>query len=361
MCAALEEHTVIVTSNVKDRRNASNHFYNVLGQELDLSQGQWKVAVKKVIYLNSFLNIIDESITLCTKQEWKSIRHKLLFPKYGGFTVSTLHHEDFTLNVKCKTNGDWGVSVKPIAKVAIGVYKYKITVTDKKGNEVLFGDGTWVGEMEPFTYDMEYIERRGYVTEVGDAVPLTPDDLDTVKVDFQYIKEEEYTISAGNYENISSLISTLNAMGLQGIKFSIGSRGYVEVSIESNIDWISLNKDLDLTLGFNERKLLKSCAATHLPQMNRGRFAFFIYSNIVNNTRVGDMHVPLLDVVSIPRREFAEIVSLDVVNPLYSTVSMKRIHEIEIMLASDSGELIKFDNTVGNAKTLLVLHFIRVI
>ena len=350
--SALEQHTVIVTSNVDDERNTSSHFYNVLGKPMDLSRGQWKVAIKKVIYLNSFLNIINESLSVF--REYRKKTEKITFNKtkidwleritiIDGFDVSTFSTKD----------GVWGFHVFADTQSPILPTSYKIHVTKEDGTEVELSTGTVYPDNKTF-----------HIFFTNSLDPTTasklPEDAVECSVEVSYCKKRDYTIPVGNYETINDLLNAINTLGISDFNVSMDA-GYVFAQMGNQIEWITFNNDLNFTLGFNEVKLSKSTKATHLPQMNRGRFAFFIYSNLVHNVRVGGMEVPLMDVISIPKQEFAEIVSLDVVNPLYSNVSLKLVHEIEIMLASDSGELIKFDNSVGNAKTLIVLHFVRVI
>lgn len=349
--SALEQHTVIVTSNVNDLRNTSSHFYNVLGKPLDLSRGKWKVAVKKIIYLNSFLNIIDESLSVFREYNKKVDKITFNKTKIDWFERVTIV-EGFDVATFSTKEGVWGFHVFVDTQAPVLPTFYKIYITKEDGDEIEFLSEPVYPDNKTFHYIFtNHLDRA-----TSSNLPI---DAAVCRVEVGYCKQQDYNIPAGNYETVANLLEVINKIGMPDLKMSMEA-GYVTVEIKNQIAWITLNNDLNLTLGFNQVKLTKSSKATHLPQMNRGRFAFFIYSNLVHNVRVGDMEVPLMDVISIPKQEFAEIVSLDVVNPLYSDISLKLVHEIEIMLASDSGELIKFDNSVGNAKTLIVLHFLRV-
>ena len=350
--SALEQHTVIVTSNVNDLRNTSSHFYNVLGKPLDLSRGKWKVAVKKIIYLNSFLNIIDESLSVFRKYKKKTENISFNKTKIDWLERVTIV-DGFDVSTFSTKEGVWGFHVFVDTQSPILPTSYKIHITKEDGTEVEFLTGTVYPDNKTF--------HIFFTNSLGSTISSKlPEDAVNCSVEVSYCKKRDYTIPVGNYETVNDLLNTINSLGISDFNVTMDA-GYVSVEMHNQIEWVTLNNDLNLTLGFNQVMLTKSTRATHLPQMNRGRFAFFIYSNLVHNVRVGSMEVPLMDVISIPKQEFAEIVSLDVVNPLYSDVSLKVVHEIEIMLASDSGELIKFDNSVGNAKTLIVLHFMRVI
>ena len=364
--AALKQHTVIVTSNVDDARNTSSHFYNTMGKSMDLSQGHWKVAIKKIIYLNSFLNIIDETIGV-TKREVMEIkkvkpddlpRYNHRYPGDAKYPRSDVINIEWVYDMA--HNRVITVSLHKDAKISNVFCEAKAAKRDDVKDE----NGKIVGKSDYIWYGSKKAELvpppPSFLSFLADNDLDAPAELVSIKCEWD--ETITFPLPQGNYETTTDLITALNnTTKTKGVEFSL-ENNFIKVAIDQKLaKAVYLNNDLNLTLGFNEVKLTKSTKATHLPQLNRGRFAFFIYSNLVHNVRVGNMEAPLMDVVSIPKQEFADIVSLDVVNPLYSDVSLKQVHEIEIMLASDSGELIKFDNAVGNAKTLLVLHFIQTI
>jgi len=360
--SALKQHTVIVTSNVQDARNTSSHFYNVLGKSMDLSQGHWKVAIKKIIYLNSFLNIIDESISVATRKrgtititdfsKYEMGQYQRNVPVNGPENFQITQYFDVSgkpsiLEVKINCDASKAKLQEPIIK---------IHATDKDGNKNLVEDSSH----HTAQYEFRNIESgtTRYYHSFGSRD--IPEDTEKVEIEWEAVDVSECSIPTGRYPTVKDLTKVINQLPIRNVKFHVEA-GRVKVQLPEHVKWVRMNNDLNLTLGFNEQQIFKLSSATHMPQLNRGRFAFFIYSNLVHNVRVGDMEVPLMDVISIPKQEFAEIVSLDVVNPLYSDVSLKQVHEIEILLASDSGEVIKFNNSIGNAKTLLVLHFMQTI
>jgi len=341
----MSSHTVIVTSNVRDERNTSNHFYNTLGTPLDFSDGEWKVAVKKLIYFNAFLNIIDESITAM-----KSTSHtaEIRFDKtLKGVTYVTPDRKIFVMHYVLKPDFEQGVDIYIEKHHGVDDIIYTPVVT--------YVDGSTKTLTPTVVSDMGVSHSQNII--VGNRHTKTVDNL---KITFEFNSGETFAIPPGNYDHLEKLLSAINALKIPG--FGVEARdGVVTAKMQSPITAVRLDNHLNMTLGFCEHvtKLKKTTTARHLPQLNRGRFAFFIYSNLVNNCRVGDMEVPLMDVISIPKRDFAEIITLDVVNPVYNSVALKRVNEIEISLASDSGKPISFDNRAGNAKTLLVLHFVR--
>lgn len=336
----MSSHTIVVTSNVNDARNHSNHFYNKLGTPLDLSQGRWQVAVKKMIYLNSFLNIINETITIFHKQV-----EKIFYIEMEN--VDTSKNPYYVTEDK---------KVFVMAYQAAELYGFDIFVERQlEENEI------WYSRVHNYKnatqWNSGFLPLKHNLTFEFDSTKGVQ--MKSVMLSFHIQKKETFTVPPGNYEHLAELLYALNSLKIPGVQFTV-LKGMVHVGIKDPVETLVMNNHLELTLGFNNHKMTKATTAQHLPQMNRGRFAFFIYSNLVNNIRVGDMEVPLMDVVSIPKREYGEIISLDVVNPLYNPVAVKQVSEIEIMLATDSGERITFDNRAGNAKTLMVLHFQQV-
>lgn len=360
---ALEQHTVIVTSNVDDSRNTSSHFFNRLAKPLILTQGQWKVAVKKMIYLNAFLNIINESFT--TKRwlektisgtlavedgdgDAANVKHKPI-PTGMDNVLVHLHKPDkatkkythLTLQVNSNTE------LKLVDNMHYELY-YHLKATDKVGKLV-----------RRYTFGSAELSRGNY--HITYVVPMQiPTAAESISIWFNWYHIVTFRIPPNNYGTMAALLAAMPPQQEYGVLFGLAD-GFVTVQLDSTVEYVQFNNDLNLTLGISGTRFTSSIRAIHLPQLNRGRFALFLYSNIVPNVRVGNMEVPLLDVINVPKREFAEVITLDVINPLYREVALKAINEIEIKLASDSGELVTFDNRAGNAKTLLVLHFVRVI
>ena len=176
-----------------------------------------------------------------------------------------------------------------------------------------------------------------------------------------------YFVEKGYYKNIKELLESISHVksGEYNLKdlvsFSVNKRGRVEMRILGDTHTVTLANDLHISLGFDKAVFTEKInIARYHSQLNRGRFAFFIYSNLVQPTLVGDTEVPLLDVISIDSRaNYQDVVSMDVQNPIYRRVALRNIGDIEIKIASDSGEEIWFDNESNAAKTLIALHFIR--
>jgi hypothetical protein len=88
--------------------------------------------------------------------------------------------------------------------------------------------------------------------------------------------------------------------------------------------------------------------------INAGINALFIYTNIVQESVVGDSLTRLLKVVHIPTfAEFGQTVNIRYDEPDYIPVGMNELETIEIDIKDDSGETIPF--TFG--RSVLTLHF----
>lgn len=345
-------HTIVVTSNVNDSRNSSNHFYNVLGTPLDLSQGKWQVAIKKMIYLNAFMNIIDESISVTrhfvvpTDDQWWWEPWKLN-DSASGLEPHAYYKDWILINKFTYDEDSTGINI--IIKGTANISKVRFVVETKWKN----GHHAY----KPYTESVSKGETKTVPFWIG-----AYGKVEWFRLLIAYDITEEHVIPSGNYPKVNDLLTAITNLNIPGVLLSHDADGLMNIQLQdSKIVQLRLNKLLHLTLGFDNAEITTSTKARHFPQMNRGKFAFFIYSNLVHLVRVGDIEAPLMDVISIPKREYADIISLDVVNPIYSPVALKHVNEIEIMLATDSGEMIKFDNRTGNAKTLMVLHFMQVI
>jgi len=320
-----------------------------LSQPLDLSEGEWEVAVKKIIYQNSFMNIGDGvSFSVKTMHKYHIVPNRFgprpLHEVFKGIWISTAKTKD----------GSFWVTLQ----ITTSIYRnfhYKLYVgEDKKAEKLLLSKAV---KPHQFLY-RQYRRKFEYnaVTKSG----VLPKNAKYWSIHFSWDFNSRHVIPPGNYGIISDLLETINNLNVENVKFSV-ENDLVRVSLSGIHDKIiTFNNDLHLVLGFKENKIFKSTIAQFPPQLNMGRFVFFINSNIVENTRFGNINLPLLDVVNIPHWEYGEFVSVDVDNPLYHPVSVKHINEIEILLTAENGLPIKFDNRGGNAKTLIILHFMEI-
>lgn len=354
-----ETHIIIVASNTKDTRNTHSHFYNTLSQPLDLSEGRWKVGVKKIIYFNAFRNIVNESVTVR--------RHKS-DGLHASLLVSEAPAESTLLPFKARVlpaNGQYSIK---LSKHRDGGYYYDTFSvhinTDPSKPKIEWTKFDVWGLDDSFPPEGTVLVSR---TKTADF-PLRYEETITlnsyhaseeISSVISYDATDTYSIPPGEYHSIVALLKGIPKV--LGVKYKVEGNNRVRIAINKKyVEHVTFNNDLHLILGFKKKTITApGTIADNAPQLNRGRFAFFIYSNIVGNQAVGDMQVPLLDVISISSRQnFGDIVSLDVCNPIYRDVIVKNVSEVEIKITSDSGELIAFDS--ADSKTLMVLQFIKI-
>jgi len=423
MTMVVNEFHTIVVSNTEDERNTGAHFFNRLSSPLDLEREKWEVGVKKLIYYNSFNNIIDESVLMGTKtaHEIKVPAGKWVNNKFDsthrnisiymmdsvldeGSTdgvvvflscvqnnpygpdppnfIGWRNYRDIELSVKYSSSrrifnddpmmgdGDlqWGGGVDTPIEVNEGA----ITEGEDKVNinlDKLFPDAIAVAAAAPAkTYinaekldEKEYDASKSLIWRAW--IPdLHAEDIEELVVDMSFTFVDYVPLKQGYYTTIDSFLKDSGIKNTPHTKFSKTPAGKIEVKLDTDrIKWIEFQNSLEYTLGFDKAKIFdKISVGRYKPQLDRGCFAFFIYSNLVAHMNVGDKDVKLLDVITIPKAEYATPVSVDVLSPLYRPVTTSLIHEIEVALYSDSGEKIVFNNTTGSAKTLILLHFRKI-
>lgn len=349
-----DEHTIIVTSNTNDERNTSNHFYNVLSQPLYLT-GEWRVGVKKIIYLNNFLNIVNESLHVDSTPIYSNIAS--LNAEDAPLSKDGIRYRDLPINNENIMFHLHNVNEKTgqfqEATIQVNFDKKKPYIDNLEINIETTINGITIHAFHKQTISRGLLQNGDYLQSFVNI----PQKAKHIKFSATTRLQNTYIIPPGNYPSITDLLDVFPK--IDGVKTQLKNGVHVEFQLDHYVNSLVMQHDLNYTLGFKEDKIFRTTTAQYTPQLNRGRFAFFLYSNIVENVRVGDTQVPLLDVISLPKTEFSEIISQDIANPLYRCVCMSNISEIEIRIATDTGELVTFNNEAGNAKTLIVLHFIK--
>ena len=355
-----EKYLIITSNSEVVAGNSSSHFTNRLSKPLDLSEGNWKVGVKKLMYLNSFLTIIDEFLEIPRKLYEVVFTHNSKNPEMVESMADKTNNISITWNDEAESTP---ITIIINAEDELPKYHYKsfeIVYIPADGRDEFIIFTQPVSEQ---AHKMEQSFRIHYEKSWGEGkVRIVVHRRD---------KFEKIFITRGHYDSIKQLIKTMNQLTKKKLTWTVNEDGYVNVTLMKPTSSVRMAKNLNLILGFksdtlpissswSEKHNVSPFIASMKPQLNRGRFAFFIYTNIIESTHVGDLQVPLLDIISIaPKAHYGEVVSMDVVNPIYQPISMKQINEIEIQMVSDSGEQIIFDNSTGDAKTILVLHLIR--
>lgn len=86
--------------------------------------------------------------------------------------------------------------------------------------------------------------------------------------------------------------------------------------------------------------------------LNNGLYSIYVYTNIIQDTIVGNTLAPLLRTV-LASGNYGDIIQKTFVHPHYMRLAQDRIADIEISLRDDTGNLIPFEF----GKVLVKLHF----
>lgn len=346
------------SKNVYGDANRAGSFRNVLSQSINFEKDEWEVGVKKLIYRNNFKTIVNEKFEITAMSA--------INVKKSGIGQKSIIGDYFTF-----TNGKLVINknLPPQYKLQISpLLFFKLNKKEEKNLHNLFLSTSAHNDVV-----FEVTPEAEYDFIMGDSLLTSSHYIIEC-----YVKSgtTTYSIQSGNYASVQAILDKINKES-GNIKFFY-KNGHVNVEIakkkekrifwtrgttvsqevEIDLEYITLLNGLQYVLGFEETVLKSSTIARFRPQLHRGLFAIFIYSNICKYSHVGDTRVPLLNVISMPKSEFGNTVSIDVSDPMYVPVAYTTVDDIEIKLASDTGEELAFDNENDDAsKSVITLHF----
>ena len=90
--------------------------------------------------------------------------------------------------------------------------------------------------------------------------------------------------------------------------------------------------------------------------MNHHIDSLYIYSNIINNTIIGNIEAPILRIVPKDNVKYLSDITKHILNRIYVKVKYPEIRVIEIMIRDNLGNMIDFKF----GKVILTLHFRRI-
>jgi hypothetical protein len=134
---------------------------------------------------------------------------------------------------------------------------------------------------------------------------------------------------------------------------------------------LKLDNNLSMILGFDKGETLppkndsssfniirlsefNTVYALRVIDLNRGWYNFFVYSDVVESSVVGDVQANLLRIVNISGNR-GDIINTVFLNPYYIPISKNYFSQIDISLCRDTGEYLDF----LKGKVILILHFRR--
>ena len=128
---------------------------------------------------------------------------------------------------------------------------------------------------------------------------------------------------------------------------------------------VNASKNIAYLIGLNDGKSFRSTpqpfprtdvlTTTSSADLEAGRYALYVYSDVVENIPVGDTSAPLLRVVDASGAKGQNITRI-YIQPRYLPVSKHSFSSIEIDIRSDTGEPIPFEY----GRLMTTLHFRRV-
>ena len=164
-------------------------------------------------------------------------------------------------------------------------------------------------------------------------------------------------LSEGQYSDPESICAALNGSFPGSLKnkaqFTVDPLTCkVEAHIKTDTE-IELNEGLAQLLGFSSRNLTGNTQASFLPDINGGLFALYVYTDIIENQRVGDVSAPLLRIVPTNPKKAGLVVTHSYQMPHYMPVKTNYIDTIQMDIRSDFGEKVPFQS----GKVVVKLHF----
>ena len=297
MQAGSTDYYVQVTNKAKSVffKNKCNYFKVKLQSPLDLRNGIWKVALTKIIYPHSWLNI-----------------------KQSKSTVTVIHR-----NVPNVTSRSETISkdLEAVVSVALNpLYGYK--------------------DMSYWIFTKIKLEDGYYSTggelaaQIVHSFKFERSDSDLEKLRFVY-----------QYENSSRSIRFYDATALI---FEDADDFVRALGLENGMQCKQV-KCSSIVQIFGEKGCLTAYGKSNMPRLD----AIYAYSSVVEFNSVGDDTVPLLTVIPV-EGEHGHTVAYAPLKPEYKPVAQNYINDIDIQLCTNKGKLIDFDD---GEEVTVTLHF----
>ena len=117
---------------------------------------------------------------------------------------------------------------------------------------------------------------------------------------------------------------------------------------------IRFHDSLADVLGFQKTKLNADLIyeAPYRPNLLRDIYHMYIYTDLCEHTRVGNVEVPLLRAIPLQDVNYGAVKSYTFTNPIYVPLAKRQFDTIEVEMRDDAGDLLPLDE----GKTVLVLH-----
>ena len=284
-------------------------------------------------------------------------------PKNVSFTFVPTSYTHHSIEIKAE-NEEMSIT-QVMEKFNQTVPNASMTKTDR-GIQIIVNEGVIVLS-HPFAHFVGY-EQRGVSEKVSIGMYLPDLHMNMKKpwsVDvYQWDKvekhsdpiQQEVSLQPISFQRHSDAVAYLNEHVPQ-VKFSMDERKYITLTIAKPNVRIRLSDTLRdiLALDKNEYVGPGSFKATGILSLTRRIRFLYVYSNITDYVRIGNMEAPLLAVIPFSVSSSCDILKEESYkNPMYIPVCRSTMSQIDIAIHDDAGALVPF---VTEAVTSLRLHY----
>jgi hypothetical protein len=202
------------------------------------------------------------------------------------------------------------------------------------------------------------VSNRTFFGEKRDSCPSLKDVTIAVYAEKFFVKRITFSP-----ENISSVWQI-------GARIADASKGFVSLQYDANYDTytcalkppveaIYFSETLANIFGFRDKSIQSAATkAEHAPDLHSGSNVYFLLTNIIEESHLGDTKSPVLRVLPIKTevRRGAPM-NYNCMPPQYKKISQDEINQIRIVIRNELGQLVPFSD---RGRVTLTLHFRQV-
>ena len=306
-------------------------------------------SLKSVSYATLLPLYALENKKIIVKHEYETLtevkdilnRLKSLIPK-DKVSVELVKDNVITFKKNCPMKGNNGCIIELDTVFLMGVHCQQTPILCHEGDLLSV-------EIIPNGFDNSIIQSGEW------SLTVYSDNINFQKLDKVKELKKRLNITSGLVKTPEQLCILLNAyVDLYGIKLSYSSNSdRIELTVSYGNE-IRFDRVLRSLLGLVTDKIVCSgkTLAENNPNLERDFYNFYIYCNIVEYTRVGNIAAPLLRTLPLSSSK-KQLINREFFNKMYVPINRNVINRIDITICDDVGKIIPFRS--GN--TVLTLHF----
>ena len=285
--------------------NKTSHFFTPLPKEINLT-GEWEVALVEISFPQSWYNV-EQNV------------NKII---YGTISIQNRHTKTIYIPTGYYKNAE--DLIKTINK---NISSNKIKIQYNTFNEKTY---LTLSQNYRITFHQNLARMLGFYN-----------------YDFAYKINTEESVSSSEINE--PLRERRSIIPFSTAEIGLPDKNLIAMNPD---DVIHFTEDEDDFI-INESKNTKTYICKYIVDLCAGLYSIYVYINIVKNSIVGNMQVPLLRIVDKDNENFLQYVTKQFIDPQYIPLKYNNFKEIEISLRDDIGNLIKF----RFGKVILILHF----